>query len=235
METLAIIPARGGSKGLKRKNILPFAGKPLISYSIDSGRQSTYIDRIVVSTEDKEIAEISVKHGADVPFLRPEELATDQSTTLDVLRHTILTIEELNKTKIENIVLLQPTSPLRTYVHVDKAFEEFLKVERQPVVSVTKTNTHPHLTKRIVDGRLADFIESPKRITRRQDLEEAYELNGAIYITKRDTIIEENCIYSDVVFPFIMAKEFSVDIDDKLDFIYAEMLYKTINGGIDFD
>jgi CMP-N,N'-diacetyllegionaminic acid synthase len=226
VKTVAIIPARGGSKGLKRKNILPLLDIPLIAYSIKSGINSSNIDMVIVSTEDEEIAQVSKDAGAEVPFMRPLELAADVTPTLDVLKYTIEMLEERLGEKINNIVLLQPTSPLRNHLHIDEAFDVFLKNGQKPVVSVTEAKTHPNMVKRIENNQLVNFLDTAETVTRRQDLKKVYELNGAIYITTRDMIINENRLYGDEVFPYLMEKQDSVDIDDRLDFLFAELLMK---------
>lgn len=226
MKTVAIIPARGGSKGLKRKNILPLLKIPLIAYSIKSGINSTNIDMVIVSTEDEEIARVSKEAGADVPFMRPFELAADDTPTLDVLKYTIEMLEERLGERIDNIVLLQPTSPLRNDLHIDEAFKIFLNNGRKPVVSVTEAKTHPNMVKKIENNQLVNFLETGETVTRRQDLTKVYELNGAIYITTRDIIMNENRIYGDEVYPYQMEKKYSVDIDDRFDFLLAELLMK---------
>ncbi|MBO8157764.1 MAG: acylneuraminate cytidylyltransferase family protein [Bacillaceae bacterium] len=224
MKTLAIIPARGGSKGLKRKNLLPLNGIPLIEYTIKSALKCSEIHRVIVSTEDREIANVAIQSGAEVPFLRPHHLATDEATTIDVLVHVI---QEMDKEdQFDNIVLLQPTSPLRNEKHISEALQLFQDKGRNPVVSVCEAFTHPNICKKISDGKLVNYVKYDKNLTRRQDFEAVYQLNGAIYITTRDMILYKNKLYDEIAYPYIMDKQFSVDIDDQLDFKLAEIILK---------
>lgn len=221
MSTVAIIPARGGSKGLPRKNIRPLAGKPLIAHSIEVARKCNYIDRVIVTTDDKEIADISMEYGAEVPFIRPEHLASDEATTIDVLKHAIDFLEK-EQSDVPNIVLLQPTSPLRSLEDLNKALELYHHNKQEVVISVCEAQTHPYLLKKIREDSIVDFIEKPI-VTRRQDFPNVYELNGAIYICSKENI-EKGYIYKDRAIPFIMNRENSVDIDDEVDFLLAEAI-----------
>lgn len=224
MSTIAIIPARGGSKGLPRKNIRPLAGKPLIAHSIEVARNCNNIDRVIVTTDDKEIADISREYGAEVPFIRPEHLAGDEATTIDVLKHAIDFLEK-EPSKVSHIILLQPTSPLRSTDDVTKALEIYFQQNNQEaVISVCEAQTHPYLLKKITNQCIVDFIEKPV-VTRRQDFPNVYELNGAIYICPKENI-ENGYIYKDKAIPFIMNRESSVDIDDEVDFLLAEAIMR---------
>jgi CMP-N,N'-diacetyllegionaminic acid synthase len=224
LNTIAIIPARGGSKGLPNKNILSFCEKPLISYTIEAAINSKYIDKVIVSTDCPKIAEVSKQYGADVPFLRPQELATDDAKTIDVLKHAVQFLEEQHY-NFYHIVLLQPTSPLRNEKHIDESFDLYLKNKHIPVVSVCKANTHPYIMRTIEDGYLKPFLQTDNLFHRRQEFPDVYELNGAIYITHKE-YIKKGLLYEESVLPYIMDKEYSVDIDDKIDFIIAETIYK---------
>jgi CMP-N,N'-diacetyllegionaminic acid synthase len=222
MSTIAIIPARGGSKGLKRKNILDLAGKPLIAHTIISAKNSKNIDHVVVSTDDEEIAEVSKEFGAEVPFLRPEELATDTATTIDVLEHAISAYENLFGNIIQDVILLQPTSPLRNDRHIKEAYTFYMNSGRTPVVSVCKANTHPQIMRIIKNGYLVNLIDGANIATRRQDFQEVYQLNGAIYISPKTFIMEQHRLYDDKVLPYVMGIESSIDIDNRLDFLFAK-------------
>ncbi|MFQ6178955.1 cytidylyltransferase domain-containing protein [Bacillus paranthracis] len=229
MGTLGIIPARGGSKGLPLKNIKNLNNIPMIAYTIKAALDSKIIDRIVVSTDDPNIAEISKKYGAEVPFLRPDHLATDTATTIDVVSHCIDYYEGEIDFHVNNIILLQPTSPLRTSKDIQKAFKVFLENEADSLQSVCRADSHPYLLRKIEDGILSPYFNFDNKNLRRQDLKEVYQLNGAIYIAKKEVlkkyvsfIGEKNCAY-------IMSKESSIDIDDIYDFKMVEMLMQEYN------
>jgi CMP-N,N'-diacetyllegionaminic acid synthase len=223
---LAIIPARGGSKRLPRKNILDFEGKPMIAWSIEAGLKSKYVDRVVVSTDSQEIADVSVRYGADVPFFRPLELATDHAKSIDVIRYTITHLEE-NRDFYEYIILLQPTSPLRTAQHIDEAVEYLLAKKANSVISVTEVGCSPFWSNTLPkDGSMKGFLETKIIDKRSQDLEKYFGLNGAIYICKVERLLEEKSLFlKDNVFAYVMSKEDSVDIDDKFDFIVAKAIH----------
>lgn len=231
MTNLVVIPARGGSKGLRNKNILPLSGKALISYTIESANSSAYIDHTLVSTDSREIAAISQEYGAEVPFLRPDILATDQASSVDVLIHAVKEFEEISRKRVENVVLLQPTSPLRTAEHVNQAFKLYLENNQIPVVSVCETDSHPYYLRNIKDNFLVPFLDTENNNIRRQDLDNVYQLNGAIYITSKEFLMRHGSIYKEEVIPYIMSKQSSVDVDDKYDFLAAEAILQEINNG----
>jgi CMP-N-acetylneuraminic acid synthetase len=229
MSIVAIIPARGGSKGLPKKNIKTLLNKPLIAHTIDVANKCTYIDRVIVSTDDEEIAEISKAYGAEVPFLRPENLANDTATTIDVLKHAISFLENEEDERVSDIVLLQPTSPLRTIDDLNRALDLYIENEKElPLISVCEAQTHPYLLKKIEGHTITDYMEKPV-VTRRQDYPEVYELNGAIYICPKENI-ENDFIYKEQAIPLIMDKENSVDIDDEVDFLLAEAIITKRSG-----
>lgn len=220
---LAIIPARGGSKGLKKKNIKNLNNKPLISYTINAAKNSKYIDRVIVSTEDNEIAEVAIKEGGEVPFLRPGEYATDKSPTIDSV---IYTINKLNEEGYypDYIALLQCTSPLRNTNHIDEAISKLLFEKSDAIVSVCEAEVNPYWTNVIENGKLKYFIEKGKNITRRQDLPKVYRLNGAIYIIKTEILLSERTFQPENCSAYIMDSKCSVDIDNLIDFKVAEMI-----------
>ncbi len=222
-KVMAIIPARGGSKRLPRKNVLPLKGKPLIGWTIEAAQQSKYIDTVFVSTDDQEIADVSQKFGVDVPELRPEKLASDTATTESVLFYT------LNKfgSDVDIIVILQPTSPLRTAQHIDEALELFIKKEAFSVVSVTPCEHSPLWANTLPkDGSMGGFLR-PEALQRSQDLEEFYRLNGALYFFNVDKLkaLGEIC-YTSESFSYVMNNHVSFDIDNKLDFELVEFFMK---------
>ncbi|MCL4114501.1 cytidylyltransferase domain-containing protein [Vibrio lentus] len=216
---LAFIPARGGSKRLPRKNILPLAGKPLIGWSIEAAKDSKYINQIFISTDDQEIAEVAQSFGIDVPELRPSHLASDTASTADVLTYTL----EKFGNNVDIVVLLQPTSPLRTAVHIDQALELFVKKQASSVVSVTPCEHPPTWSNTLPDdGSLGEFVR-PEALKRSQDLEEFYRFNGAIYIFDVRKLLKcRDICYTNESFAYVMENKDSFDIDQQLDFDLAE-------------
>jgi len=217
---LAIILARGGSKRLPRKNILDLNGKALIAYSIEAGLQSKYIDKVIVSSDDNEILDISKKYGADV-LKRPDELASDTATSFDTIKHTIE-----NSNKYDYIILLQPTSPLRDANHIDGAIELLEEKNADAIVSVCEMD-HSPLWSNILDKSLSmkGFLRDEVLNKRSQDLETYYRINGAIYICKTDKLLKEESFFlKDNIFAYIMDRKSSVDIDEEIDFKIAEVL-----------
>ena len=179
---LAIIPARGGSKGIPRKNIVDLCGKPLIGYTISAALESEYIDYVMVSTDDQEIAEISESLGADVPFLRPPELAKDTSKTVDAIVHALETLKEQGK-NFDILVLLQPTQPLRDAADIDMAINVFFDKGCLSLASVCPVDDHPILIRSIDDDKLIPLLDVSSTC-RRQDMPRFYKVNGCIYINQ---------------------------------------------------
>jgi CMP-N-acetylneuraminic acid synthetase len=218
---VALIPARGGSKGIKNKNIIDLDGRPLISYSIRAGIDSEYIDDVVVSTDSELIASVAVRYGAKVPFMRPAELASDNSKTIDAVLHAVRFWHD-NNYDYDALVLLQPTQPLRTAKDIDLAIEKYYQYE-QDLVSVTPVENHPLLIRSIdSDGKLVNLLNA-NSTCRRQDMPEYYCVNGCIYINKISRLSEETS-FNDNKIPFIMDPLHSVDIDDMTDLAMAELI-----------
>lgn len=217
---LAIIPARGGSKRLPRKNVLDLNGKPLIVWTIEAGLNSKYIDKIIVSSDDDEILEISKNFGAET-IKRPDELASDTATTFDAIKHTIDNLE-----KYDYIVLLQPTSPLRNEKHINEAIELLENKNADAVVSVCEMDHSPLWSNTLPeDGNMSNFLRDEVLNKRSQDLDKYYILNGAIYICKTENLLEEkNFFLKDNIFAYIMDRKSSVDIDEKIDFSVAQFI-----------
>jgi len=221
---LALIPARGGSKSLPGKNTKMLNGKPLIAWSIDAAKNSKYIDRVVVSTDSVGIAKISKEYGADVPFIRPNELATDTATSLDVIIHCMDWLKEKERTEYDYLVLLQPTSPLRNNLHIDRSIEKFFSNKKtQSLVSVTRVKKNPYWMKVVNENGFLDNIVTENKVCfRRQDLSDVFVLNGAIYVIGSKDLI----LYKGFNTPFTsyyeMDEEHSVDIDDLHDFMLAK-------------
>lgn len=219
-----IIPARGGSKGLPGKNIKKLKDKHLIGYTIEAAKKSKYVNRIVVSTDDTNIAEISKIYGAEIPCMRPSSLSGDTSPTIDSVVHMIKYLEENEKYSPDYIMLLQCTSPLRTSDHIDAAVEELFKSKYDGIVSVCEAEVHPYWTNIFNGDKLEPFIKTDKAVTRRQDLPKVYRLNGAIYLIKKDILLKEKTFQPHNLTGFIMDEYSSVDIDTKFDFKIAELL-----------
>lgn len=225
-EVLAIIPARGGSKGLPRKNIRQLNGKPLIAYTIDAAKKSKYITRTIVNTDDEEIAEVAKKYGAEVPFIRPACLAEDDVKSIDVLTHTLRWFKKYEKYTPKIVVFLQPTSPLRNHCHIDHAVELFLKTDANSVISVCEFEHSPYWSSRIENNRLVPLLDLPVKDKRRQELPKTYRYNGAIYISSMENILKYNTFFRDIE-PYIMEPEDSVDIDTWMDFRMVEIILES--------
>jgi len=223
--TLALITARGGSKGVPGKNIRMLGGVPLIVHSIRSAlecRELFY--RVIVSTDDEEIANISREAGAEVPFIRPAELASDQAKSWPVLQHAVQWVEENDGIKLDWVFLLQPTAPFRNAEDVRAAMGLALGGDCDSVISVVRVLAeHPALMKRIENETLVPFNVPEPEGTRRQDYRpKAYMRNGAIYITKRDVLMEQDSIWGDTIRPYVMPEERSISIDTETHFAIAE-------------
>lgn len=225
---IAIIPARGGSKGLPGKNIKLLKEKPLIQYTIEAALSARNISRVIVSTDDQEIANISLECGADVPFLRPEHLATDTATSKDVIKYCIERIENDEQISINNFILLQPTSPLRGSQDIDNAIEHFYAKNAQAVISFCAEN-HPIRWHKYIDdqGKLQDIFDNVKSI--RQEEKKSYYPNGAIYVFDRSSYINEQLII-EKQYAYIMPRSRSIDIDTLEDFEYCEFLLNKASG-----
>ncbi|MCG8540268.1 MAG: acylneuraminate cytidylyltransferase family protein [Clostridia bacterium] len=223
-KTLAFIPARAGSKGVKDKNIKELAGKPLIAYTIEEAVRSNIFEDIVVSTDSTKIAEVARLYGANVPFLRPKELALDDSPTMDAIFHCLDYMINNGK-KYDIIMLLQPTSPLRQWYHIKEAYELFNEKQADFVISLCECEHSPLWTNTIdEDLRMDNFIRQEIKNVRRQDLATYYRLNGAVYVAKVDKLLEEKSFFGRNSYAYIMNKYSSVDIDSIEDFEFAEFV-----------
>jgi len=224
---LGIITARGGSKGIPRKNIKKFCGKPLIAYTILEAKKSKYITDLIISTEDLEIVRVAKKYGANVPFLRPKNLATDKTKHLPVIRHAVSFMEKKLKTVFDYVVILQPTSPLRTVEDIDKTIEKIIKTKADSAVSLVEIEeNHPIKIKKLQGNRVLPYCIAEKEGMRRQDLPIAYKRNGSVYVSGRDLIIKKNKLFGNFIVGIVVPKERSVDIDTPLDWMKAEYLFK---------
>ena len=221
---LGVILARGGSKGIKKKNIKSICGHPLISYSIYAGIKSKYIDRLIVSTDSLEIKKVSLSYGADVPFTRPKKLSKDHVWSRDALKHAVLKAEEIYDEKYDYIVELPAVGPLRSSVSLDSAINKLIKTGSDSVIGVTRVyDRHPLRIKKIKKDRIFDFYHKYKEgeSSRRQDLKPAYVRNGSIYAMKRKTIIDQFSRVGKISRPFVMDGIESVNIDEITDLYNA--------------
>ncbi|EOI5726917.1 acylneuraminate cytidylyltransferase family protein [Cronobacter malonaticus] len=220
---IAIIPARGGSKRLPGKNIKILNGKPLIQWSIDAALQSELFDRIIVSTDSIDIKNVAEKAGAEVPYLRSAELSSDTANTDDVVKDVVLWLET-HGCQISTITILQPTSPLRTASNIIDAFKLMQLKKAKAIISVCPLE-HPiqYCNTLPDDLSLAGFINN-KNLKRTQDLPQYYRLNGAIYLFKRSYVSSFRDIYSEGTYAYIMSKDQSIDIDEEIDFEFAQLL-----------
>jgi len=221
---IAIIPARGGSKELPRKNIRLLGGKPLIAYTIEAALKSKYLDKVIVSTEDEEIAEISKKYSAEV-IVRPKHLATDTAKTIDVLFHILKVLKE-EKYIPDIVVLLQPTSPLRTTDDINKAIEIFLKNKCESVVSIYESERSFYWSFKIEKKYLKPLLGWKYFERRRQDLPKIYIPNGAIFISTPKALNKHKSFNTNKILPLIMPLEKSIDIDNEADFKLLELIIK---------
>ncbi len=221
---LAIIPARGGSKGIPRKNIKLLAGKPLIAWTIEEAKKSKYIDRLILSSEDEEIIQVAKQWGCEVPFKRPIDLAMDDTPGIEPVIHAINTLKE----KYDYVCLLQPTSPLRTVKEIDGCIEKCFFSKKSSCVSVTEVDKHPYWMYEMDGFNFLKPLFEDKLVARRQDLPKMFSLNGAVYIATRNQLLEKNTFISKETIGFVMDKKSSIDIDDNLDYVFAERLKKDI-------
>ena len=226
---LAIIPARGGSKGIPRKNIRNLGGKPLISWTIEAAKKSKYIDRLILSSEDEEIIAVAKKYGCEVPFIRPAELAMDDTPGTAPVLHVIQILKE----HFDYLVLLQPTSPFRTAEDIDGAIQHCIGNKEDACVSVVESEKHPawmfFLTER---KKLAPVLDQKTLVTHRQQLAPVYVLNGAIYVVNvRVFLQEEIFLLPNRTISYQMPKERSIDIDSEFDFKQCEWIAKELEKG----
>lgn len=225
---IAIIPARAGSKGLPGKNIVPLCGKPLIAWSIDKAAKSRHLDLVLVSTDSPEIAEVAKRHQAAPPFLRPAELATDQASSYDVIRHALEYCRTAQGRKFDYVVLLEPTSPLREDDDVDRmlAALDQRADEFDAIVSVGEVTLHPSIMKRRVGERLEPFWGDLAQTTRRQDNSPAYFPFGVAYIAKTHALLAENTFYTRRCTSFLIKRYQQYEIDDIYDLLCVEAVMK---------
>lgn len=229
---LGVIPARGGSRTIPKKNIKPLLGRPLIAYTIVPALRSKLLTRVIVSSDNKEIIEISKRYGAEVPFIRPKELATDLALAMDVIKHAVLETERLEGKKYDYVVMLQPTTPLRTTEDIDNALKKLIKTGADSVISVVNVGPmHPVRMKRIVNDRLVDYAEEEMENMPKELLPPVYIRSGAIYAVKRDILVNKRSFKGDDCRPYVMPEGRSINIDNEMDFLLAEAVMKKMKWG----
>ncbi|MFC4386553.1 cytidylyltransferase domain-containing protein [Gracilibacillus marinus] len=227
LKILAIIPARSGSKGLPDKNIKQLAGKPMIAHTIEAAVESEIFDDILVSTDSEKYAEIARKYGASCPFLRPCELSTDEATSTDVILYTINRLKQMGR-EYDCFMLLQPTSPLRMKTDIAAATDLLIEKEANAIVSVCEVEHSPLLTNTLDQTLSMDtFFDSDAWTMRRQDLPSYYRLNGAIYLAKVNYFLNYKNFYYNKCHAYIMDQKHSIDIDNEVDFKFAQLLLDT--------
>ena len=225
MTVLAVVPARAGSKGVPGKNERLLAGKSLVARAADAALASGVVDRAVLSTDSERIAEIGRQAGLEVPFLRPADLARDDTPMQPVIEHAVAWLEELEY-RPDIVLVLQPTAPLRTGAHVARAVALLQESGADSVVSVVEIPRHfsPHYAMRIAAGRLQPFSPEGAEITRRQDAEKAYSRDGTVYAVRRDVLVERHDLYGDDCRPLLIPAGESVNVDSPVDWAAAEAL-----------
>ena len=230
MDVVSIIPARSGSKGLPGKNINEFAGKPMIAWTIEASRNAACVARTIVSTDGTEIADVAREHGAEVPFMRPSELAEDHFSTDDVMIHAIEWLRDDMGRLPEYVCLLQPTSPLGSAEDIDAALAIMRDNDADAVVSVFESPNHPYLAKAVTEtGYLKWFVEVEAKYRRRQNFSECYCLNGAIYVLRTELFVRDRSFQPQKTLPYVMPPQRSMDIDDRWNFQLAELVQRGAN------
>lgn len=223
-KVLGLIPARGGSKGIPRKNIKNLAGKPLIAWTIEAARRSEHIDKVIVSTDDQTIADVARQFGAEIPFIRPAELATDAALALDVILHAGGFMEK-NDRKYDVIAYLQPTSPLRRASDIDGALELFVEKGAKGVRTIAKSPFPRRFVNTVgEDLNLRNFFEDPDSGKNRQDSPQFYKIHGAVYVVDWGYLKDNKHWSAGETYGYIMPDERSIDIDTPVDFLVAECL-----------
>ncbi|MGB7208327.1 MAG: acylneuraminate cytidylyltransferase family protein [Pyrinomonadaceae bacterium] len=232
MKVLGIIPARGGSKGVPRKNIKILCGKPLLAYTIEHALNARRLTRTILSTEDTEIAEVGMSWGIDVPFLRPKELSEDVSPTLPVVQHALETLERKGE-RYDAVCILQPTNPLRRPDDIDNCIELLEKTEADSVISVlpVPSEYNPNWVYwKSEDGRLGLVTGENEPITRRQDLPPAFHREGSVYVTRTCVVRTQQSLYGESILGYEISPEFSSNIDTLNDWQEVEARISRKNG-----
>jgi len=231
LKILGVITARGGSKGIPGKNIKMLGGKPLIAYTIEVAKKSNLITDLIVSTDDEEIADVAKKYGAEVPFMRPKELAEYDTPHLPVMQHAISFMEDKLDIVFDYIVILQPTSPFRIIEDIDETIQKLIDTGADSAVSLVELDSseHPIKAKKMEGNDVLPYCMEEKEGTRRQDFPIAYKRSAAVYAMRRDLIMKDNKIFGDNIVGHIVPKDRSIDIDEPLDWLKAEYMLNDLN------
>lgn len=224
---LAVIPARGNSKGIPSKNLKPLGGLPLVAHTILAAKQASSLDRIILSTDSPEIAKVGKRYGIEVPFLRPAELAADEAPMAPVLAHALSWAEKDQGRRVDVVVSLLPTSPFRQALHVDEGIRLLLNSGADSVVGLCEARHNPYWMWVIRDGNVERLFAEGSKFFRRQDLPVVYQVNGAFYASRRHVIIEQQRVLGENLRGLIMTEQDSIDIDTPLDFMLAETILKS--------
>jgi len=230
VKVLVLVPARGGSKGIPRKNLQLLGGRPLVAHAVEVGRAAEMVTRVLCSTDDEQIAEAARTAGAEVPFLRPSELAMDSSEDWPVFVHALNWLDKAEGWQPELIVNLRPTSPLRTPAHVDAAIRLLLETGADSVKAVHLARQHPHkMWLRSADGGIEPYLKTPMRLERgpdvpRAELDDVYWQNGMVDVTRRSVIFEQKVMIGRRVAGLVTEPTESIDIDTPLDLALAELV-----------
>jgi len=227
---LAVITARGGSKGLKGKNIMPFAGKPLIAWPIAAAQASQYVDEIIVSTDDHAIAEVAREYNANVPFIRPAYLASDHASSFDVVAHC-LDYYTQRQQNFDYVLLLEPTSPFTTGNDIDKAIERLVSEHSaSAIVGICKNEDgHPSFNVTMAKNGLIAAYEDKFSSTRRQDLTTCYRYEGSLYLSEVSALLKEKSFYHQATLGYVVPKWQAIEIDDLTDFICAQAIMHNLD------
>lgn len=227
MNVIAIIPARGGSKRLPGKNIRPLLGKPLIAYAIGAAKSSTTVERVIVDTDDEQIAAVAREYGADVPFMRPAELATDTAKSIDVMLHAVNFLEQQGPVTVT--VLIQGTAPLLTSADIDQAVEQVVSKGKNSCVTVCSITDRPEWMYFVDGDTVRPYLSERAHEVRTQEMPKLYRLNGSLWVTRRDTLMNQHVLVDDnSLGVVIVPRERSIDIDDLMDFQIAEILLRQL-------
>jgi len=229
--TLAIIPARGGSKRIPRKNLHLLGGKPLIAWTIETALASQMLDRVIVTTDDREIASVADRLGAEIPFMQPPDLAQDHIADFAVCSYAVQWLLNNETYYPDFIVWLRPTSPLRRIDDIDGAILKLIETDADCVRSVTLVEQHPYWMKRLADDRLLPFLrgKDEKTYYQRQLLPTLYYLNGAVDVTKTSNVLKKGFIFGGDMRAYVMPPERSVDLDSEMDFELAEIIMQKMD------
>lgn len=227
---LGVITARGGSKGIPKKNVKLLGGRPLISYTIAAAKKSKFLSELIVSTDDEEIAKVARQWGGEVPFMRPKELAGDTVPHVPVVKHAIEFMERKSESTYDYVVIFQPTSPFRTVSDIDETIKKALENKADSAVSLVEVDSpNPIKFKKLEGNRvLPYFYEEPER-SRRQDLPKVYKRSGAVFVSKRDLVMVHDKLFGDYCVGYVVPKIRSIDIDTDEDWVLAEYKYKKLD------